>query len=251
MNRRLRQSAQLIPPMGSLWREVPPVSRRHRELRSPARFEAGSGVLPSTRLSIVVSPPSSNAWPCFRRRASASFPVIESRKDRQRVVPQCIVAHETIGRMVTKTYTTTIVREGSMCYIPVPFDPKAEFGRVRAPVQVTVNGYMYRSTIAFMGGMVFIPLRKSNREAAGLEGGEVLEVRLDLDAEERDVTPPDDFLEALKSMPPAFERWGELSFTHKREHVEALEGAKKPETRQRRLEASVKAIAERPAKKRK
>jgi hypothetical protein len=153
--------------------------------------------------------------------------------------------------MATKTYTTTIVREGSMCYIPIPFDPKEEFGRVRAPVQVTLNGFTFRSTIALMKGLLFIPFRKSNREAAGLEGGETLDVRLDLDLEERDVEAPADFVGALKASPPAFERWEELSFTHKREYVEALDGAKKAETRQRRMEAAVKQIAARPAKKRK
>jgi Domain of unknown function (DUF1905) len=74
--------------------------------------------------------------------------------------------------MSSKTFKTIIVREGSMCYVPVPFDPRTVFGKVRAPVKVTLNGYTYRSTIASMGGTVCVPLRKSNREAAGLEGGE-------------------------------------------------------------------------------
>jgi hypothetical protein len=39
--------------------------------------------------------------------------------------------------MPTKTYRTTIHRDGSMCFIPVPFDPRAVFGKVRAPVKVT------------------------------------------------------------------------------------------------------------------
>jgi hypothetical protein len=150
--------------------------------------------------------------------------------------------------MTTKSYTTTIVREGSMCYIPVPFDPKPVFGKVRAPVVVTLNGYSYRSTIASMGGTVCIPLRRSNREAAGLEGNETLQVRLDLDIEERRVTPPPDLVMALKAEPGAWERWRELSFSHQREYVEAVEGAKKPETRSRRVETTVDAVA---AKKRK
>ena len=50
-----------------------------------------------------------------------------------------------------KTYRTKIVRDGSMCFIPVPFDPKPLFGKVRAPVKVTLNDYTYRSTIAAMG----------------------------------------------------------------------------------------------------
>src|SRR5436190_1434803 len=95
-----------------------------------------------------------------------------------------------IGLMASKTYKTKIHRDESMCYIPVPFDPKPVFGQVRAPVKVTVNGYTYRSTIAAMGGTVCIPLRKSNREAAGLEGNESVEVRLDLDTDKREVKPP-------------------------------------------------------------
>jgi hypothetical protein len=153
--------------------------------------------------------------------------------------------------MRSKTYTTTIVREGSMCLIPVPFDPVPVFGKVRAPVKVTLNGYTYRSTIAALGGTVCIPLRKSNREAAGLEGGETIEVRLDLDEAKRAVTPPADLVKALKAAPPAWDRWQELSFTHQREYCDSVEEAKKPETRTRRIVSAVRAIAARPARKRK
>ena len=107
--------------------------------------------------------------------------------------------------MSTKTFTTTIVRDGSACFIPLPFDPKAVFGKVRAPVRVTVNGYTHRSTIAAMGGPPCVPLRKSHREAAGLDGGETLEVRLELDTEERVVDPPADLVEALGAAPPAWD----------------------------------------------
>jgi len=150
-----------------------------------------------------------------------------------------------------KIFKTTIVRDGSMCFIPVSFDPKPVFGRVRAPVKVTVNGYTYRSTIASMGGLVGIPLRRSNREAAGLEGGEALEVTLELDAEKREIKAPPDLTKALKAVPSAWERWRELSYSHQREHVEAIEGAKKPETRTRRIEGAVLMAAARPAKNRK
>jgi hypothetical protein len=50
--------------------------------------------------------------------------------------------------MSSKTFRTKIVRERSMCFLPLTFDPKAVFGKVRAPVTVTLNGYIYRSTIA-------------------------------------------------------------------------------------------------------
>ena len=144
--------------------------------------------------------------------------------------------------MASKTFRTRIVREGSACFIPLTFDPKAVFGKVRAPVKVTLSGYTYRSTIAAMGGPPCIPLRRSNREAAGLEGGEILEVRLDLDTETREVTPPADFLRLLKATPGASDRWRALSYTHQREHVEAIEGAKKPETRARRIQGAIRII---------
>jgi len=95
---------------------------------------------------------------------------------------------------------------------------------------------------------VCIPLRKSNREAAGLEGNETLDVRLDLDTEKREVTPPADLKRALKAAPPAWERWQELSFSHQREYVEAIEGAKRPETRTKRIESTVAAVGARKAK---
>lgn len=130
-----------------------------------------------------------------------------------------------------------------MCFIPLPFDPKPVFGRIRAPVKVTLNGYTYRSTIAAMGGPPCIPLRRSHREAAGVEGGETVEVRVDLDTEKRVVVPPPDFRRALKANAHGWTRWQDLSYTHQREHVEAIEGAKKDETRTRRINAAVQMIA--------
>ena len=147
--------------------------------------------------------------------------------------------------MSSKTFTTTIYRDGSTCFIPVPFDPKPVFGRVRAPVKVTLNGFTYRSTIAAMGGTVCIPLRQSNREGAGLEGGETLAVRLDLDTETREVTPPADLVKALKAKSAVWKGWSALSFSHQREHVEAIEASKKPDTRARRIAAAVSASATR------
>ena len=141
-----------------------------------------------------------------------------------------------------KTFETTIVRDGSMCFIPVTFDPKPVFGKVRAPVKVTLNGFTYRSTIATMGGPPCIPLRRSNREAAGLEGGETLDVRLDLDTEQRVVKAPADFVTALKASGSAWDRWSTLSYSHQREHVDAIESAKQADTRARRIQKAVDQI---------
>jgi uncharacterized protein YdeI (YjbR/CyaY-like superfamily) len=92
-----------------------------------------------------------------------------------------------------------------------------------------------------MGGPPFIPLRKSNQEAAGLDGVDTIDVRLDLDIEPRVVKPPQDLVKALKAA-SVWDRWRELSFTHQREHVEAVEEAKKPDTRLRRIDRAVQMV---------
>ena len=144
--------------------------------------------------------------------------------------------------MSSKTVTVQIYRDGSMCFIPVPFDPREVFGKVRAPVRVTLNGYTYRSTISAMKGGACIPLRKSNREAAGLRGTETLPVRIELDAQVRQVQPPEDLETALQKSKAVWAAWEALSYTYKREHVDAVEGAKKPETRTRRIANTVRSL---------
>ena len=144
--------------------------------------------------------------------------------------------------MPHKTVTVTIHREGSACYIPVNFDPKAVFGKVRPPVKVTLNGYTYRSTIASMGGIAAIPLRKSNREAAGLMGGENIAVTIELDAEPREVEPPQDLARALRANGQRLKKWQSLSYTRRREMAEAIENAKRPATRARRLSGAIQSL---------
>jgi hypothetical protein len=134
-----------------------------------------------------------------------------------------------------KSFRTKVVRDGSMCFLPVPFDPRPVFGKVRVPVKVTLGGHTYRSTIASMGDGPCLPLRRSNREAAGLEGGETVRVTLELDTAERTVDAPPDLRRALRAAAGAWPRWQALSYTRRREDVEAVEGAKRPETRARRV----------------
>lgn len=137
-----------------------------------------------------------------------------------------------------KTFKATVGGDGSMGAIPLPFDPKAVFGKVRAPIKVTINKHTWRSTVAAMGGPACIPFRASNRDAAGVSAGDTVTVRVELDTEARTVTAPPDLRRALKAAGVA-DRWKALSYTHQREHVEAIEEAKKPETRARRIAAAV------------
>jgi hypothetical protein len=115
-------------------------------------------------------------------------------------------------------------------------------GGKRPPVTITVNGHTWTSRVAIMRGRYLLGLSKANRQAAGVETGEEVEVDLTLDTEPRVVAEPADFARALDADPPARAAYDNLSYTHKREHVRAIETAKKPETRIRRIEKALEAL---------
>ena len=105
----------------------------------------------------------------------------------------------------------------------------------KPPVRVTVGGHTYRSTVAVMGGRYLVPLSAENRTAAGVAAGDDVEVELELDSEPREVAVPEDLRAALDGDDAAREAFERLSYSHRRRHVLAIEGAKTPETRQRRV----------------
>ncbi|MEV0271113.1 YdeI/OmpD-associated family protein [Hamadaea sp. NPDC050747] len=112
-------------------------------------------------------------------------------------------------------------------------------GGKRPPVIITVNGHTWKSRVAIMRGRNLLGLSNANRQAAGVTVGEQVEVTLELDAEPRVVVEPDDFARALDADPAARAAYEGLAHSHKREHVLAIESAKKPETRARRIEKAI------------
>lgn len=64
-----------------------------------------------------------------------------------------------------------------------------------------------------------------------------------IDFEKRLVIPPEDFLKILKKNKKALEKFEKLSFTHKKEYIQAILEAKKPETRLRRIEKTIEMLS--------
>ena len=113
-------------------------------------------------------------------------------------------------------------------------------GGKRPPVQVTVAGYSYRTTVAPMGGAYFVPLAGEHREAAGVVAGQEVDVRLELDTAPRETPLPDDLDEALDDAARA--HFHGLAPSHRKEWVRWVEEAKKPETRSARIEKTAAAL---------
>jgi Bacteriocin-protection, YdeI or OmpD-Associated/Domain of unknown function (DUF1905) len=138
-------------------------------------------------------------------------------------------------------FRTSILQSGlTATGIQVPDEVVEALGAGRRPtVKVTVNGYTYRSTVAVMGGASMISLSAEHRAAAGVAGGEEVEVDIDLDTALREVSVPVDFAAALDAEPAARRTFDGLSYSNKSWHVLQVEGAKTEESRQRRIAKSV------------
>ncbi len=125
----------------------------------------------------------------------------------------------------------------------IPENIVAALGSGKRPaVRVTVNGHTYRSTVAVMGGAHMLPLSAENREAAGVAAGDEVEVEVVLDTEPREVAVPDDLATALAADRAAKEFFDGLSYSNKRGFVQQIDGAKTPDTRQRRIAKAIAAL---------
>jgi hypothetical protein len=112
-------------------------------------------------------------------------------------------------------------------------------GGKRPRVTITVNGHSWKSRVAIMRGRYLLGLSNANRQAAGVVTGDQIEVEVDDDAEPPVVVEPADFARALDADPVARAAYDRLANSHRREHVLAIESAKKPETRIRRIEKAL------------
>lgn len=126
--------------------------------------------------------------------------------------------------------------------IKIPFDVEAIFGAKRVPVKATVNRAVYQGSIVRMGGEYMLGIPKAFREAAGIKAGDNIVVTLEADIAERTVEIPADLARELKKDKKLKAAWDALSYTLRKENVRALEEAKKPETRAKRLEKTLELL---------
>src|SRR3712207_1115650 len=142
-------------------------------------------------------------------------------------------------------FSATIDQNGKTATgIRVPEEIVMGLGSSRRPaVRVTLGGHTYRSTIAARGGKFLLPVSAGNREAAGVAAGDRVDVRLVVDAEPRVVEVPADFDAALDARPEAKRFFSTLNYSEQRWFVLGIEGAKRPETRARRIEKAVERLA--------
>lgn len=139
-----------------------------------------------------------------------------------------------------------IAGRGGGAFVRVPFSVPDVFGtRGQLRVKGTIDGHPFQSSLAPMGGGThLLGLHKATREAIGKAIGARVAVVLEPDLAERPVVVPDDFARALTANPPAAARFETFAYTHRKEYVQWIEEAKRPETRQRRISEAVTRISQ-------
>ena len=144
------------------------------------------------------------------------------------------------------TFTAKVLQGGKTATgIHVPDDVVAALGTSRKPaVSVTLNGFTYRSSIASMGGRFMLPVSADVRAIAAVAGGDEVQVTLQLDTAPRMVEVPADFAAALDAAADARAFFDKLAYSHRLRHVLAINEAKTPETRARRIAGSVAKLRE-------
>jgi hypothetical protein len=142
------------------------------------------------------------------------------------------------------SYSTSILQTGkNTTGIPVPESMVEKLGAGKRPlVRVTIRDYSYRSAVALMDGHYLISLSSEHRQAAGVKGGDPVDVTLELDTEPRKVEIPPDLKLALSeaSVVNAFEA---SAPSMQKEFVRQVEEAKSQETRERRISKIIEKLA--------
>jgi len=124
---------------------------------------------------------------------------------------------------------------GAVSAITPPIDVHETFGtRGRVPVKGTINGYPFRSSLMPMGGCHMMPVNKALCKRSATKPGDIVDVVMERDVEERIVEAPPELATELKKSKSAKARWEELAFTHKKEMAIAISSARQEETRKRR-----------------
>lgn len=141
-------------------------------------------------------------------------------------------------------FSAIIKQSGNIngAFIEPPFNVQKVYGAKRVKVLATFDGLEYRGSLVTMGGCYMLGMTQEIRKKIGKDFGDMVQITIEQDVEERTVEIPDDFQEALNSNEKALKTYGKLSFTKKKEYITSITNAKKAETRINRIEKAIEKL---------
>jgi hypothetical protein len=128
--------------------------------------------------------------------------------------------------------------------VVVPKEVAATFSSKRPAVVALVNGMEYRSRLAVYGGQSYLGLRKNLLRRLEVGVGDVIQVELAEDHQERVVVEPPELTAALAENPAAKVAYEQMPPSHRNEYAQWIEEGKKPETRADRVARTIKRLTE-------
>ena len=141
------------------------------------------------------------------------------------------------------SFRTVLTGEGRTASgIVVPEELMARLGPAkRYPVVVTINGsYTYRNSVSWYKGAFMISVSSQNKSAAGVAGGDEVDVTVEIDEAPRVLELPPEFALALRDA-GVLEKFQGLSYSKQRTFVEPWSAAKTDATRDKNLAKAIEA----------
>jgi hypothetical protein len=139
-----------------------------------------------------------------------------------------------------KFHSTLLITGKTSTGVEVPEEIVLGLGGGKKPlITVTINGYTYRAAIASRGDSYLFGVSAEVREAAGLTGGDEVDVEIELDTKPRVVDIPPELAKALAAEPKAKAAFEALSNSKKQRLTLPVEQAKTDETRERNVQKAL------------
>lgn len=143
-----------------------------------------------------------------------------------------------------KSVLTPDARGGGGTLVRIPNHVAVELGLKGMPkINAVIAGTPYRGSLMPMGdGTYCLGVPRSIQEAAGVGQGDSITIDIELDIAPRTVGIPIDLAQAMEGDQTAGAAWEALSYTEKKEMAGSLYGAKRRETRERRLAQALETL---------
>ena len=133
----------------------------------------------------------------------------------------------------------------SWTFLTLPKEASAKLpARGMVSVEGTLKGFPFRATLEPDGqGGHWLKVDRKLREAAGAEAGDIVTLEIAPVAEEPEPTVPADLRKAFAAAPKARALWSDITPIARRDWIQWITSARRPETRARRIDNACAMLA--------
>ncbi len=138
-------------------------------------------------------------------------------------------------------FSASVYRSQGWLCVEIPFDVQEVFGTCsRMAVEMTLKEHCYHSSIFPTGaGKHFMMINKTMQRECDIHEGDAIKISLEMESSPRIVEIPSDLRDAFQKDNKAAIAFESFPTSHRREFVQYITVAKKPETRIRRIQKTL------------